>query len=111
MPDLSQLFRDVSTWQRSTFGDGSPTGSARHMGEEAQEVLLLLEQRSCDPGALAEELADVFFMWVQTAERSGIGLDGIIRAIIAKLAKNCARRWHAPDAGGVVRHVKDGSDD
>lgn len=108
MPSLDGLFKDVSLWQQSTFGDGHPIGAARHMQEETKEVLLLLEQPRYDTVALAEELADVFFMWVQTLERSGIGIDGIRMAIIAKLAKNCARTWNKPDALGVVRHVKDG---
>lgn len=105
MTTLDRLFKVIDVWQTNTFGDGPALGAARHLAEEVVEVTLLLEQRKHDPAALAEELADVFFLWVQLVTRSGHRSD-IAQAIEDKLTKNVARRWQRPDADGVVRHVK-----
>lgn len=53
---LDMLYKLITAWQQQTFGDGPALGTARHLLEEVQgEVILLLEQRTCDPASPAEE--------------------------------------------------------
>lgn len=41
------------------------------------------------------------------ARKAGYSTDDIYRAALAKMEINYRRKWQAPDADGVVRHVKD----
>ncbi len=120
MPSLDQLFDDVNAWQLATFGaQRDALGPIAHLGREVRELHESAERlkvaetfnfSESQPGDLlrlraeaAEELADVFMLWVASAQHMGM-LDDIRTAIASKLAKNKARKWKAPDADGVIEH-------
>ena len=46
----------------------------------------------------------MFFVLAQVCDRAGIDLPG---ELARKLAINRARIWQAPDASGVVEHVRE----
>ena len=73
----------------------SPRNLAASLAIEAAEVLEHFQWReeTADPGALAEELADVALYLMQLASITGIDLE---QAILDKLALNQTREWPDP---------------
>lgn len=69
----------------------TPRNLAASLAIESAEVLELFQwSDSCEPGALAEELADVMLYLLQLADLSGIDLT---RAVLDKLRVNAGRAW------------------
>ncbi len=73
----------------------SPRNLAASLAIEAAEVLEHFQWReeTADPGALAEELADVALYLMQLASITGIDLE---QAILDKLDLNQTREWPDP---------------
>ncbi len=119
-PNLNALAESISKWQARTFKGSQPGSAAEHLRREANELWSEFWCESVDPepgrttiytrpkaslnrDSIAEEAADVFFMLVQLS--SLIGFD-LAEAVAKKYAKNLKREWRAPDAQGVVEHIK-----
>ena len=95
----------IAQWQKKTFGPlRSVAGAAAHLKRECDEIL---EMDHSDKNALAEEIADAYFLFVQMAQlmEDIHGID-IGTVILDKLRKNRSRTWNEPDAEGVVEHVR-----
>lgn len=108
---------DIAAWQTETFGPPRQrTGPVEHMAKEVDELRKTLGVlRVCKLGSVPytsvhadalEELADVFHLMVQVASDLGATPDVFATAVERKLAVNRQRKWKAPDARGIVEHVK-----
>ena len=108
---------DIAAWQTETFGPPRErTGPVEHMAKEVCELHATLDVlRVCTPGSpqhayyhadALKELADVFHLMVQVASDLGATPDTFAAAVERKLAVNRQRKWKAPDARGIVEHVK-----
>ena len=106
---LSTLLVDVieaqQEWSLATFGDGDRTaGTLAHIRKELDEI-------AADPGDL-EEWIDVMILAIDGAWRATRASPADITvALLAKQAKNRARKW--PPIGSVppgepVEHVRGG---
>lgn len=95
-PSLDALARDIRTWQAATFPTGTVESAAEHLRREVAELLE-------NPGH-REEQADVFHLLVQLSRLSG---NDLAADVAWKFAINRARKWQAPDAAGVVEHVRE----
>lgn len=126
MSSLDNLIDEIHEWQRETFPHSSFGGASEHLKRETQELWehyhnpetqelwehyhnpALWQTERVEPlGTVqerAEEMADIFFLLVQLAVLEGVDL---ATAVDAKLTKNRARKWKAPDAMGVVEHEED----
>ena len=101
---MSETFDSIAEWQLETFPQGTAFGALRHMRRELAEI-----EESHKFGAdqqVKEELADVYILWVAACHRFGFSRDEMQQAIDAKMAKNRKRKWQAPDALGVIEHVR-----
>ena len=108
---------DIAAWQAETFGPPRERmGPVNHMAKEVEELRQTLDVlRGCTPGTTLhasvradalEELADVFHLMVQVYADLGAVPETFAAVVENKLAKNRARKWNAPDARGIVEHVK-----
>lgn len=120
--DLNRLLADLDTlaliskWQAATFPSPTLRGAMAHLQREVFEADALAqriiagvdsgEARTQTVDDLAEELADIVFLCVQASTVIRRDLDD---SLVAKLKKNMARKWKAPDAAGVIEHVKEPS--
>lgn len=93
---LDSLARDIRAWQAATFPHATPSSVAEHLRREADE----LAGAPSNP----EEIADIFHLLVAAAEANGYDL---VDVVATKFAVNLHRRWQAPDAAGVVEHIRD----
>lgn len=99
---LRDIQRRIAMWQAAQFPDATLQGARVHLDREVDEA--------------CEELADVFFLASQCERLGGmpvllpeIAWQAIVslgrgpqQVILAKLAKNLARKWpEKPDASGV----------
>ncbi len=86
----------VQYWHERTFPDASPEGIVRHIEKEIAELKL-------DPDD-PSEVADVVILCCGYAAAKGWDLEV---EVSNKHAINVTRTWKAPDAEGVVEHVKE----
>jgi hypothetical protein len=108
---MHKLKAMIADWQEAQFPNATLQGAAEHLARETAEA--------------AEELADCFFMSAQCERLGGMPValpehcwDAIValghspyHVIVAKLAKNKARKWPAkPDADGVYEAQDDDED-
>lgn len=96
MPSLDALARDIRAWQAVTFPRATAASVAEHLRREAEEL-------ADDPSSV-EEVADIFHLLIAAAEANGCDL---IAEVARKFAINRQRQWQAPDAAGVVEHVRE----
>lgn len=95
---VASLQVEVRRWRAETFeGRETSRGLALHLREEVDELLDDLANDR-DPRL---EVADLAILLDAFVERRGIDLAA---AIAEKHAINRTRKWHPPDADGVVRH-------
>lgn len=109
---------EIPAWQAKTFPGTHLSGAVRHMAKEVAELSGAVEdleriRKTSHPIDLeksrrlvVEEIADVVFMAIQAMTLAGSDMGC---ALIAKLAKNMARTWKAPDVDGVVEHAAEGA--
>lgn len=103
----------VGAWGTRTFPKSYRVSKARHLLREAGEVLVeaaTLEEAEAwgkDSDGyrlrLAEECADVFLILLHIAHAEGFSLAAAARQ---KFTEVQTRQWGAPDATGVVEHVR-----
>ena len=95
-----QILQDQTTYfANDTFGNTSdPLPPLHHLKEEVDELIEA-------PGDITE-FADCFILLVQAAKRSGFNMNDLYKASREKHRINTQREWGAPDANGVVKHVK-----
>lgn len=132
MPDhppplgLDRFQRDFSAWADATFPHGTQRSRARHLFREAVELVVathadddpdalraaltgdlareLDKARERGAGDVATEAADVLLLLLHLAAHGDFSL---LAAAHAKYAEVQGRQWGAPDAAGVVEHVRD----
>lgn len=95
-PSLDALALQADEFARVTFPMRSAESISEHLRREAVELAAAPTD--------AEEMADVFLLLGNLVHFTGTDLNA---AVVAKLAKNRARKWGKPDAHGVVEHVRD----
>jgi len=123
---LDRFQRDFGDWADETFTQSTRRSRARHLFREAVELVcaahagddldVLGEQLAGDlareivkcreqgAGAIGPESADVFLLLLHLAQGCGFSLLGEAHA---KFAEVRGRQWGAPDAAGVVEHVRE----
>lgn len=98
---MDSLQRRVNAWQNETFPHSTAVSTLRHFVKEARELF--------DPevGVIAdnyaEEAADCVMLLLAFAGKQGFDL---IAEVEHKFAICQAREWQAPNADGVVEHVR-----
>lgn len=92
---LDAVLADVVAWGCATFPHSTDRGKTKHLLKEAAEL-------DRHPSS-AEEMADVLMILAHLAAAHGVNL---AEAVERKLAECHARTWAAPDADGVVEHVR-----
>lgn len=94
-------------WSRETFGsdaDRGPSGPAKHLKKEVQEVLDALAAGDLDHAK--KELVDCQFLVFDAARRSGLSFDMFFAMCFSKLAENQARTWNKATDDEPVEHVR-----
>lgn len=127
-------FIEISKWQDETFGQATALSKMHHLAEEVIELIEAMktqkklrddaEARICQmevktpdlvninngqqkaEAEIREEFADCFMLLFGAAASHGYTFEEISGLIAEKHRINKARTWGAPDANGVVRHVK-----
>lgn len=111
---MKELQEDIGAWQTDTFKQANIPSLIRHLEREVKELEdaaiahAVLSKRGL-PGAikaeheLKSELADIVILAVAIADLVPIDLN---QAVKDKMVINKARKWKAPDADGVVEHVR-----
>jgi hypothetical protein len=94
--DLLALMGKVADWGDRQFPGSTWEGKGKHLVKEAREALE-------SPGN-GEELADVLMILCHMIRQAGVD---IYAEVERKLAICEQRQWQAPDADGVVEHVRD----
>lgn len=101
--DLVGHLRRQAEWSARTFGPGTRLhGVLDHLSKE------LIEVEESD-GSLAEWV-DVIILALDGAWRSGASPEQIVSAIVAKQAKNEARRWpdwRTSEPGKAIEHIRE----
>lgn len=92
---LVRLQVEVGEWGDRTFPTGTPTSIIRHLRKELDEL---------ESSHAPVEAADMLILLLQLAHRSGFVLYTETRK---KLEINYGRTWQAPDADGVIEHVRE----
>lgn len=91
MDDLQQR---VGAWAAATFPNSTLHAKVAHLRREVEEL--------ASSGA-AEEIADCILILLHVADAAGVSAH---QACEAKFAVCLTRQWGAPDADGVVEHVR-----
>ena len=99
--DIREYAERQRQWNRSTFGEGTHTGSIlRHIRKELEEI-------AAKPDDL-EEWIDVIILAINGYWRHGGEPADLMTHLQAKQDKNIARRWPAPGPGDEpVEHVRE----
>lgn len=95
---LNDLVNEIGLWSEETFGHDKPTVLLSKMAHLREEV----DELSIDPRA-PDDLADCIILLASIAYIAGVDLE---YAVKNKMAVNRARKWHAPDARGIQRHIE-----
>jgi hypothetical protein len=112
---LGHVLDDVQAWQRATFTAPTIGGAMKHLRKESHEVevaeLRLAAARGpheCNEAlkALRVEIGDLVYLAGQAAACAGMDAALLAEVMAEKLVENRRRTWKAPDAHGVVEHVR-----
>jgi hypothetical protein len=123
---LDRFQADFGAWADETFTQSTLRSRSRHLLREAVELVCathagddldaLGEQLAADlareivkcraqgAGAIGPESADILLLLLHLAHGGGFSLLGEAHA---KFAEVRGRRWSAPDAAGVVEHLRE----
>lgn len=102
---VTDLWDDIACWSRATFGsdfERGPVGPLKHLAREVQEVLAA----PSDP----DEYSDCLILIFDAARRSGLTLDGLLTAALAKMDTNRQRAWPKPTSDEPVEHIREKSE-
>lgn len=94
--DFDRVISAYLEWSLQTFPNSTPASVAAHLRKEVWELNERPES--------AEELVDIVALAFHSAARQGYDLTAELEK---KLAVLKMRTWQAPDADGVVEHVRD----
>lgn len=100
VPTLESVLADVVAWGQQTFRQATLFSTVEHLRREAEEL-------AANPTS-ESEIADVLILLAQVAARQGISL---VDAVSQKMIVNRSRTWGAPDADGVVEHIRESRHD
>ena len=101
---MDNLFKQITAWQRDTFGETTPLSVAKHLRKEVDEVIEALERG--DKEHAKEELSDVQILLWNEAKKLGMDFFDLSANVRKKHTKNLQRKWLKPDADGCVHHEK-----
>lgn len=114
---MNKLQKEILDWSNKTFNKGMFTRKraipiSHHLQKESKELTEGLKEyfsqvqtpQSLD--RVAEELADVFILAMETASHLGMSMDDVELACRRKFEICKDREWGEPDANGVVEHIK-----
>lgn len=108
-----QLFKEITTWQKETFGQATPISKLSHLSDEVLELKSELNEGQTgfispeQDEKIKLEYADCFFLLFGSAAAYGMSFDDIVKCIQDKFEINKKRKWGKPDNNGVVNHIKD----
>lgn len=102
---MEELFNKITEWQQKTFPTTTALSTAKHLREETEELISSIVQNETD-GQKLLELADNVILIFGVCDKLGFTYDELEQAIKGKHLINLNRKHHAPDADGIVRHVK-----
>lgn len=92
---MLELWIAQREWSEKTFGtpaERGPIGPLRHLGKEVGEAIEAIVDLKPEDD-VREEMADIFILAMDSAQRAGFGYHEIMRAIDKKQEKNRARTW------------------
>lgn len=98
-----QQFKEITAWQKETFGQATALSKISHLGEELSELNYDLINNKPERRL---EFADCFFLLFGAAAADGMTYQDICQAIQEKFEINKTRKWGKPDANGVVNHIE-----
>jgi hypothetical protein len=123
---LDRFQRDFGDWADATFTQSTLRSRARHLFREAVELVCathtgedldalreqlagdlareILKSREHGAGEIGPESADIVLLLLHLAHGGGISLLGEAHAKFAEVRE---RQWGAPDAAGVVEHLRE----
>lgn len=93
---IDSIALDVKTWANKVFPGRTDGSMALKLYQEIGEMI----ESNGDPS----EIADVFIMLLDYAERKGVRIGDAIRA---KMVINRQRQWKINESTGVMSHVKE----
>jgi len=98
-------------WSIGNFGTNSErggTGPLRHMIKEAQEVIDVIEMggEDIDYDALAEEMGDIMFLFLDTMYRTKLPCEMLVSAMEQKMPILELRNYPKTADGVPSEHVK-----
>lgn len=96
-------FKEITSWQKETFGEATALSKIAHLREEIEELAIDIASNGIDKRL---EFADCFFLLFGAAAADGMTYEDICNAIQEKFEINKVRKWGKPDANGVVNHIK-----
>ena len=96
-------FKEITQWQRETFGEATPFSKIAHLREEIVELEDDLFAQAKDRRL---EFADCFLLLFGAASADGMSYEDICLAIDEKMVINRGRSWGNPNELGVVNHIK-----
>lgn len=99
MNPLQKLQDDIGLFTDRIFPAATARSKALHLSEEAKEA-------AADPADIIE-WADCMILLLDGARKAGFTTEDIHHAVLRKMETNYKRKWQAPDADGIVRHVRD----
>jgi len=109
IPD--RLIARHRAWSIGNFGTNSErggTGPLRHMIKEAQEVIDVIEMggEDIDYDALAEEMGDIMFLFLDTMYRTKLPCEMLVSAMEQKMPILELRNYPKTADGVPSEHVK-----
>jgi len=100
LSSIQKFQNELAEWSDGQFGfNRPPLPALRHMREEVDELI-------ADPSDRME-FADVFILLIDSARRSGMTADELLRVAYQKLEINRKRTWGKPNAEGYCKHVEE----
>ena len=94
-------YKQICEWQKKIFTDATPLSCAKHLREEAQELIDDLESENIN----LEEVADCFLTLIGVCNMLGLNYETITSIIDDKMKTNFKRKWKKTDQG-YMKHVK-----
>jgi hypothetical protein len=94
LESLPEMQKAINAWQDKTFTHATPNSIMTHMVREVVEL-----GEAHDPA----EAADVAILLIAHAGKCGYNL---WTEVVKKMEQNYQRKWQAPDAEGVVEHIR-----
>lgn len=105
MEELQKFVDEHRAWAKKTFGDTPPAAPVKHLQKEVKELLEEIERGNSDYDKTME-FADCMILLLHAADKNGIDVKELFKAMKHKFAINQTRRWPAPNADGVSEHIK-----